>query len=926
MPKVKQYSAAWLSGNAPGRQLFEPSADSIRYRALSPSFASKKQQQQQQQQQSGGPRRTIARRGTEIFVAVGREIRWADLIYLRDDWVAKQPRERGVRVKREEDSLSPFDGESGLDSAAGFRTLKTPVADDIRQLVISPDSSLLAILTTHTVHICVLPDSSHLTAKDTSPMRPSIFTLGPTTHVTSRSPIASAVWHPLGVKGSCIVTVTTDAIVRLWELSPTDRWTYDLPTTSIDLKRLADGTNLDQDFAPAGATNKSFSPDSFEMEVAAATFPSRGSGGWSPMTLWVAMREGDVYALCPLLPKRWAPPPTLIPSLSVSVVTTVAAIEDDARVDDREKLLAQQQLQWMAELDAQEPQVLDTGHGERLVEVYSRPQRPGAIPRLQGPFDLVADPQSSDDLDVMITDVLVIGNKTETDRLMMGEEDEGLDLDLGESDEQGLSLTIVCLVSTSGQVRVYLDTDGVQAQWLPPKSSKPRPPGPATEPPRLLALQAIDTMTPVEVSDEAWPVFSTDVTSRYSFFVTHHAAITCLSLTSWIFRLEGELDGDHEAGADFRIGLLAKAQSGRDRIYGQSAADVSVPLAGCVAMRDPDLGYFVLSATPYDAVALTLETPETEAAPASRFMEASLSPEASIMAPLEFYEPRPAFNPPYAFAQESALPTLLERLKSSRHKTAMSQEVKLSPLTLQIMTEAHRVLSEETYKLGVAAAELFRRCDLLQTEVSQQVGKAAEVMRKIDAMSGGGGGDGDGDDDDDDGESDRVAYDRRIVEAQERRNRLTERMDGLRKLLHRAAAPDLSIKERAWSEEVRSLSSSVLGDSSDSSSSTTTTTTITTTAAAAAAATSDRRQPWRRFDEASGLRTQLATDAAHLAKDVAGQQTPPADKATTAAASDLGIPKEVRRKKMQLVQGMLARESALVEALAARLERLQTGI
>ncbi|PHH76926.1 hypothetical protein CDD80_1100 [Ophiocordyceps camponoti-rufipedis] len=922
MPKVKQYSAAWLSGNAPGRQLFEPSADSIRYRALSPSFASKKQQQQQQQ--SGGPRRTIARRGTEIFVAVGREIRWADLVYLRDDWVAKQPRARGVRVKRE-DSLSPFDGETGLDSAAGFRTLKTPVADDIRQLVISPDSSLLAILTTHTVHICVLPDSSHLTANDTSPMRPSIFTLGPTTHVTSRSPIASAVWHPLGVKGSCIVTVTTDAVVRLWELSPTDRWTYDLPTTSIDLKRLADGTTLDQDFAPAGATNKSFSPDSFEMEVAAASFPSRGSGGWSPMTLWVAMREGDVYALCPLLPKRWAPPPTLIPSLSVSVVTTVAAIEDDARVDDREKLLAQQQLQWMAELDAQEPQVIDSGPGERLVEVYTRPQRPGAIPRLQGPFELVADPQSSDDLDVTITDVLVIGSKTETDRLMMGEEDDGLDLDLGESDGQGLSLTIVCLVSTSGQVRVYLDTDGVQAQWLPPKSSKPRPPGPPTEASRLLALQAIDTMTPVEVSEEAWPVFSTDVTSRYSFFVTHHAAITCLSLTSWIFRLEGELEGNHEAGADFRIGLLAKAQSGRDRIYGQPAADVSVPLAGCVAMRDPDLGYFVLSATPYDAVALTLETPETEAGPSSRFMEASLSPEASIMTPLDFYEPRPAFNPPYAFGQESALPTLLERLKSSRHKTTMSQEVKLSPLTLQMMTEAHRVLSDETYKLGVAAAELFRRCELLQTEVGQQVGKAAEVRAKIEALSG-----GDDGDEDEDRESDRVAYDRRIAEARGRRERLGERMDGLRKVLHRAAAPDLSIKERAWADEVRSLSSSVLGDSSLSSSSSSTT----TAAAAAAAATSDRRQPWRRFDEASGLKTQLTTDAAHLAKEVAAdqhqQQPSPANKAgapaTAATASDLRIPKEVRRKKMQLVQGLLARESALVEALTARLERLQTGV
>lgn len=179
-----------------------------------------------------------------------------------------------------------------------LQVLKIPVADDIRQLIISPNTNLLAVLTTHTVHICVLPDSSHLTSDDASPLKPKTYTLGPTTHVTSRAPIASALWHPLGVNGSCVVTVTVDAIVRVWELSTQDRWSFDSPTTSIDLKKLADGTNVDQDFsASVSATSKAFSPDSFEMEVAAASFATKGSGGWNPMTLWVAMREGDVYAL-----------------------------------------------------------------------------------------------------------------------------------------------------------------------------------------------------------------------------------------------------------------------------------------------------------------------------------------------------------------------------------------------------------------------------------------------------------------------------------------------------------------------------------------------------------------------------------------------------------------------------------------------------
>ncbi|KAM4055270.1 hypothetical protein HRG_006066 [Hirsutella rhossiliensis] len=884
MPKVKHYSAAWLSGNAPGHQLFEPLAEAIRSRALSPSYSSKKKP-------AAGPRRTIARRGTEVFAAVGKEIRWADLVYMRDDWAAKQSRGRsgsGIRSIKREDSIQSIESFGKTEHAAGFRTLKTPVADDIRQLIISPSSQHLAILTAHTIHICVLPDSSHLTSEDTGPMRPKIFTLGPTTHVTSRSPIVSALWHPLGVNGSCIVTVTADAIVRVWELSASDRWSYDSPSTSVDLKKLADGMTLDQDFtASHAATNKAFSPDSFEMEVAAASFATRGSGGWNPMTLWIAMREGDLYALCPLLPQRWAPPPTLIPSLSVSIVTTVASIEDDPSVDENEKLLAQQQLQWMGELDSQEPQVIEGLPGEPLLEVYTRPSRPGVIPRLQGPFDLISDPDSGDDLDTMITDILVIGKRTETDDLMMGEEEE---LDLEEGDQEGSSLGVVCLLSTSGQVRIYLDLDGVQAQWLPPKSKSRPGRTPVLPEPSLLAFQAIDTMSPVEVSEESWPLFSTDVTSRYNFFVTHHAAITFISLTSWIFRLEGELLGDHEAGTDFRIGLLVNSQSGRDRIYAQPTADVAVPLAACVAIRDPDLGYFLLSATPYEPVALTFETPDIETEPL-RQESSPLDGEAS-MAPLEFYEPRPVFNPPHAFDQGSALPTLLERLRTSRHKTVVNQEVKLSPLTLQIFTDAHKVLSDETFRLGMAAAELFRRCELLQAELRQQIRKANEVKGKVDTISGA---------HRPDHETDNATYDRRISEAKTRQDKLAQRVDSLRKLVGRATTRDLSTKERAFVEEVRILDASLGGEAGGE----------------AIGARQQAKQPWKRLEEVTSLQTELLDEAGSLSKP---------GNVEAAKPGEIRIPQDIRRSKLQQVQGLLSRETALVEALTSRLERLQADV
>lgn len=48
-----------------------------------------------------GPRRTIARRGTEVFIAVGKEIRWADLVYLKEAWEGKQENQRSFLKGRQ---------------------------------------------------------------------------------------------------------------------------------------------------------------------------------------------------------------------------------------------------------------------------------------------------------------------------------------------------------------------------------------------------------------------------------------------------------------------------------------------------------------------------------------------------------------------------------------------------------------------------------------------------------------------------------------------------------------------------------------------------------------------------------------------------------------------------------------------------------
>jgi nucleoporin NUP82 len=77
---------------------------------------------------------------------------------------------------------------------------------------------------------------------------------------------------------------------------------------------------------------------------------------------------------------------------------------------------------------------------------------------------------------------------------------------------------------------------------------------------------------------------------------------------------------------------------------------------------------------------------------------------------------------------------------------------------------------------------------------------------------------------------------------------------------------------------------------------------------------------WKRLEDIKHLKTDLQAEVDVMSKaagDTDGPATP---------SAELRIPHEVRKAKMQQVQGLLSRETALVEAVTARLERLQTSL
>jgi nucleoporin NUP82 len=107
MPKVLSYTPAWLCEPAPGHNLFVPTEEKTQ-RGQATTY--KATDESRKRNAKPGPRRTIAHRGTEVFIAAGKEIRWADLVYLKENWNKTQDQQRDRR-----------DASEDLDHAQGYR-------------------------------------------------------------------------------------------------------------------------------------------------------------------------------------------------------------------------------------------------------------------------------------------------------------------------------------------------------------------------------------------------------------------------------------------------------------------------------------------------------------------------------------------------------------------------------------------------------------------------------------------------------------------------------------------------------------------------------------------------------------------------------------------------------------------------------------
>lgn len=316
-----------------------------------------------------------------------------------------------------------------------------------------------------------------------------------------------------------------------------------------------------------------------------------------------------------------------------------------------------------------------------------------------------------------------------------------------------------------------------------------------------MTLEALDTLRSSECLDLEWPTFTADATARYSFFITHSRGVFFFSLDPWVRSLEQELQSNENVGAPFRMEIIRNGpRTLRERIMSYDPdrdSDLDPSVTASLVFRDSDLDYFVLTAVNGVPQAVTLDQPDPEitSAPTDNGNDTYI-PEMNLFTP---GPPRKTYQAAQVFFDPSSLPAFISKHVPARHHRMFTQEIRLSSATLDLMTQAHRVLSNETNKLELAAADLFRRCERLQDELRDQINRANEVALRTDQVTG----------------KDRGHYldsgkrkghpsvEERFDKVRSKNQELTARYEALRKKFSKHGGNELSEKEKQWIAEVQ---------------------------------------------------------------------------------------------------------------------------
>jgi hypothetical protein len=155
MPGTLKFTPKWLSRPSPGFDVFSSQAP-----------AKLTTDTKQKDKKYIGPQRTIARRGTEVFVATGNEIRWSDLVLLKEQWEDAQTKKNGHGNGSEHNEHAgdvDDDDEIGMDEGQDAKPVPSHRVG--RSDVVDFPCTDMNLLDPQSAHFSSYPTAHHLTRR-----------------------------------------------------------------------------------------------------------------------------------------------------------------------------------------------------------------------------------------------------------------------------------------------------------------------------------------------------------------------------------------------------------------------------------------------------------------------------------------------------------------------------------------------------------------------------------------------------------------------------------------------------------------------------------------------------------------------------------------------------------------------------------------
>ncbi|KAJ7068127.1 hypothetical protein C8F01DRAFT_592444 [Mycena amicta] len=672
----------------------------------------------------------------------------------------------------------------GAAGSKGYKTLHTPnLQFDIHQIALNPSGKLLAVAGECQVGVVVLPRSGYARLVPETIDCKSL-QIGQFYHAAKGSaPIAKIQWHPWGEAGSTLMVMTEDGKLREYDIS-------------------ADAEEPQQvlSFVPERKSKAFLAEDASEREVASFSL-GQGQADWGPLTVYAVMKSGDVYAICPYMPKNASVPSSYVHSLEcfISAKQEFLAQSEESGSSSSTRnlsLLYDYQRKYVSALIKQLPPGTVFPAASRSVLLHP-PTTLKAKSARQGPFLLQPAPRSilgSDGGDA--TDIMYVAFRSDEDN----EED-------GDGGETG-HLGVVLVAFQDGKVDVCLDVEKVEARWDLGNTKRD------TELPILAVYETIDLglvttlVGQLDLLQGNYPVFLADPIHDDTVYVYHAFGVHSLHVGQLQQNLALALKADDDGGA-----LTAALQKSPGTFVTPIVSTYSVerrcsnPVIAVVVPNDVYVTYsiFILtSAMRITSIPLNLRSapPPSKARPTevpsspglTKPSSKWLTPKDGPAAYVSLLGSAP-YTPPECFTKiNSGLP-VNPRLSLPPSPVKGGKDFLLTPDVLRYLGKTVAELSAKMQEVQLAFRGADARVLLQQNEQTRLSQKCAELEATISKLQG----------------PQRQKTEERFLRVRQEQQSLHSRLERLLRSLMDRASPELSEYETKWFAELKRMQGEVVG-------------------------------------------------------------------------------------------------------------------